>query len=205
MPNVSEHKKTKMPYQRLTGRDAVWFAIRKLKRFTLDDIAKQTKQQRNTVRDYVNGLTKAGYLSHEEQDKYTPHYWELVRDCGSVRPYVDKNGKESRNGIGRNNMWRTIKMTKHPFSKRDLAIMASTDDHQVSVNEANYYIRSLALAGYIHLVEPAVRGANPLPAKYRFLPSKNTGPRAPMVQRLNQVFDPNLSRVVWQQEAEEKE
>lgn len=48
------------------------------------------------------------------------------------------------------------------------------------------------------MVRPA-RGR--IRARYRFIAGRNSGPRPPQVQRLKQVYDPNLDRVVWRHEA----
>jgi hypothetical protein len=60
---------------------------------------------------------------------------------------------------------------------------------------------STALAGYlIEIKKGQAQGTSRLPARFRFNPARNTGPRPPMIQRTKAVYDPNLGQVVWQEE-----
>ena len=34
-------------------------------------------------------------------------------------------------------------------------------------------------------------------ARYMLIPARNSGPQAPLIQRIKQVYDPNLGKVVW--------
>ena len=207
MANKSIHLQRAMGRHKLRGRDAIWAVIRKIRSdITLDKLERKTKINRMTIKTYLQGLTLAGYLELIDIDtskkRYTKRSWNLIKDIGVQRPNVDKNGKETKSAVGRNQMWQTIKMIKHPFHKHELVMMASTDEHAVNVNEANYYLRHLAFAGYVKEVQ---KGKPNKPALYRFIPSKNTGPRAPMIQRVHQVFDPNINEVVWLQEPKEED
>jgi hypothetical protein len=97
-------------------------------------------------------------------------------------------------------MWRTMKMLA-AFTPSDIAIHASTDDVSVNKSDAKDYIGHLHKAGYLTVTKKAKPGCNQ--ARYRLLPSKNTGPHSPQVQRIKQVFDPNLNKVVWREDDNE--
>jgi hypothetical protein len=146
------------------------------------------------VRDYVAGLTAAGYLERREDANYS-----LVRDCGIEAPRVRRDGTEIIRGKGREQMWLVMKVLDD-FSALDLAVHASTEHVQVSEVDAKSYIHYLNKAGYLAVTQPGQPGNRPnngIVARYRLLPQKYTGPRPPMVQRIKQVYDQNLQKVVW--------
>lgn len=180
------------------GRNAVWAAIRTLNTFTILDLEGETREDMSTIRTYVMGLERAGYLQRldgglTDKGQYSKGHWRLIKDIGVERPRVDRYGKEVTQGRGREQMWRTMKIVKD-FNKHELALQASTETHPVKVNEASYYLGYLYRAGYLLITAKSKPGT---PARYRLLRSKITGPQPPMIQRLDQVFDPNLQEVVW--------
>ena len=83
------------------------------------------------------------------------------------------------------------------FTSRDLIIHASTDEHPVAQVHANDYCKILAKAGYLRVIKAGRSGRL---AVYRF--TRFTGPKAPMIQRTKQVFDPNTNEIVWSQHQE---
>ena len=177
------------------GRQAVWEAIRRLGSFTIRDLRGELNAENQmhpgSIRPYVQGLANAGFLAEvTDQGVGT---WALVRDVGVEAPRVRRDGSEVTHGRAREQLWRTMKVLG-AFTVRELAVAASTEACRVDVTDAKSYVGYLKKAGY--LVEVAERASNQ-PARYRLLPSRNTGPKAPMVQRVHQVFDPNLGQVVW--------
>lgn len=123
----------------------------------------------------------------------------LVRDCGIEPPKVRKDGTEITMGKGREQMWLVMKVLAD-FSAIDLAVHASTGDTQVCESDAKSYIQYLHKAGYLVEVQPGKPGNRPgsgVKTRYRLVPQKYTGPRPPMVQRVKQVYDQNLKKVVW--------
>lgn len=181
-------------------RQSMWEAIRKLhkggKPITVRDVwmlgAEWAPQGR--VRDYMTGLEAAGYLRRTESVRGRLVKYELVRDCGVDAPRVRKDGTEVTQGRGREQMWRTVKIIGD-FTSRQLAQAASTPKHEVAETTANDYCLMLAGAGYLTVTRPGGPGK---PARYRLAPGRWTGPRAPMVQRLKQLYDPNTGQVVYQ-------
>jgi len=195
-----------------TGRDSIWLAIRKLVRFTTMDIENETRQPLSTIRTYVQGLERAGYLKKagEKQTGTLPQQhratiWELINDIGIETPRVTKDGKAVTQGRKRENMWRAIKIL-NDFDAIDLIVHASTESDPVSLSTAKEYIKFLHKAGYLVLRQKSQPGNKPgtgKKARYRFLPSKNTGPLPPMIQRVKHLYDPNLGEVVWSPAPEE--
>jgi len=185
-----------------TGRDLMWQGIRHLRQFTYRQLEDWVNRQPHNVRindesikTYVRALAKSGHLEEcgsEGEGQYAAKRWKLVNDVGVDAPRVNRKGKSVTQGAARENMWRSIRILGS-FDYRDLALAASTESCQVKAGDAKDYLRHLASAGYLATVQKGKAG---LPARYRLLPSMNTGPRPPQVQRIKQVFDPNLGRVM---------
>lgn len=180
------------------GREGIWEAVRVLARrgncFTNMDVSAESGEHIGTCNTYLRSLVRAGYLAaREPKSAVNPRRtFELIRDSIEA-PRVRRNGEEVTQSRPREQMWRTMKMIKE-FSFVELAHHASTEEHPVPIEHAKDYIKHLYRAGYLALLRP---GAPARPALYQLLPSKYTGPRPPQVQRVKQVYDPNLQRVVW--------
>lgn len=185
--------------RRPEGRQVIWQAIRRLHRFSLHDLERATRIHETTLKTYLVGLTNAGYLARVDAEepaaevRYQPAYWSLVRDIGIEAPRVRKDGTEVTQGRGREQMWRTMRIIGE-FNAGELAVQASTEEHRVDPAEAKHYCHYLYKAGYLARTQAARRGSL---ARYRLLPSRYTGPQPPQIQRIRQLWDPNLGRVVW--------
>lgn len=196
--------------QRPEGRQIIWQTMRKLRKFTVSDIEGATRINEGTIRTYVRGLERAGYIKRfGRQDRsdsithvkgsFAPMIYDLVRDTGIEAPRVTRQGGPVTQGRAREYLWRTLRIIGE-FSYRDLAVQAATDEQPIVEADARDYVKHLHRAGYLVATTPAKPGNKPgtgSPARYRLLPSKYTGPLPPMVQRVKQVFDPNLGKVVW--------
>lgn len=193
----------------LNAREAVWAEMRRRKRFTMNDLAVATGIAYGTIRTYVIGLERAGYVAREPEkdarrkksityvsNQFLSRRYKLVRDTGVEAPRVRRDGEVVTQGLSREAMWRTMRILRE-FSWRDLASMASTDDVSVHPEDARKYCQALRLAGYLITTSPGGPGKQ---ERFRFVASRYSGPRAPMLQRVRQVFDPNLKRVVWPRE-----
>lgn len=173
------------------GRDVIWSHIRQQREFTYRSIQDATDIPNKTIRDYVFGLQRAGYLERlEDGDNHVARY-RLIRDIGVHAPRVRKDGSEVQQGRANDAMWSAMRLLTH-FSPRDLALHASSGNVDVSEEHAKQYCKHLAKAGYIKAVS---KGTPAGQAVYRFL--RFTGPKAPMIQQVRQVFDPNTGEVVW--------
>ncbi|WP_291295352.1 hypothetical protein [Elioraea sp.] len=184
----------------MTGRPAIWAAIRKLSEtpgapMTRTRIGQVSYVPVRTVSSYVAALEAAGILSRSDaKGPGGGATWVLVRDVGPTPPRLLRDGTEPKLGSGRDRLWRTMKMLKM-FTPRDLAVAASIDGGVVSEHEADTYVKFLVRAGYLRVQVPAKPGRKGVTATYRFV--KNTGPEAPQVTRLKAVFDPNLKQITW--------
>lgn len=181
------------------GYQGYWQVIRGLARrdelFTLRDVEQATNAQKDTVRDYLHRLERAGIVAREGAGEHGATLYRLVQDVGPVAPRLRRDGSEVQQGAGQDHMWRAMKMVGD-FSAQDLLLAASTDDVRVTLDTAKTYIRHLFHAGYL---ARRAGGKGPVAATYRLKPSMNTGPLAPMVQSVKQVWDPNRREVVWRE------
>lgn len=178
--------------KRLRGREAIWVKIRELKTFTLRDLWLDTDISPGTIRTFVIALEKAGFLSSEKKTRRsTPPYYEftLIKDVGIDCPKVRKDGSTVK-PTNTENMWNAMRIMKR-FSIKDLILNASTDDTKIKPTSADDYCKHLCKAGYLVKQKDKT---------YRFIESRYTGPKPPMIQRIKQVFDPNIGEVVYPKE-----
>lgn len=175
----------------LESREAIWKLIRAMRTFTMRDLWEELRLSKASIQDYLMGLARAGYLGIEQipgRGGLPVNRYTLTKDPGPEPPRVRRDGTEVTQGRGRIQMWRAMKVLG-TFTVRDLVVHAATEEHQVAMGEARTYCQFLAKAGYL-----VKRGD-----AYVFQRQKYTGPRPPMIQRIKQVFDPNLNQVVWSQ------
>ena len=188
------------------GRQVIWTAIRKLsagaaRGITVMEVEDITRIEPATIRTYMKSLTNAGILkmlpgerTNPKHRRYEKQRWMLVKDMGVEAPRVRTNGELVTQGSARDQMWRAMKMIGD-FTYRDLAVHASTEECRVSETDAKDYCKHLLKASYLRVTRKHQKGKDASPAAYRLI--RNTGPKAPMIQRIKQVFDPNLGEVVW--------
>jgi hypothetical protein len=182
-------------------REAAWAAIRELKEFTVRDVWYRTRLSKSTVQDYLQGLTAAGILrvtdTRAADFGARAKVYALVRDVGMEAPRVRRDGTAVTQGLGREQMWRTMRILGE-FSVRDLAVNASTEECQVAEKDAKDYSHFLAKAGYLVVTRPGKGiGKGGVQTRYRFIQQRFTGPKPPKIQRIKAVYDPNLQQVVW--------
>lgn len=196
MVDKKTHRK---PVDKMTGndsRDAIWKEIRRQKTFTIREIYLCTDLEISSVRQYVTGLVKAGYVTEDRESLsvgmkvlQTPIKYTLARDVGIDAPRVRQDGSLVTQGQGTVNMWRTMRILGN-FTARELAVSATTETCSVKEDTAKSYIGHLCNAGYLRKTGD----------RYCFIPSRHTGPKPPMIQRVKRVWDPNLKKVMWSEE-----
>lgn len=187
--------------KRLKGNHAYWAAMQaRASGFTISDIVGASQGDRATVASYMRNLAKAGFLTVIDarplpQGGSPAKVYKIVRQS-FYAPKVRRDGSTVPEGAN-DHMWRTMKMLLS-FRPDELADAASTDEVIVPVGTAQDYCKHLKAAGYIVEIKPSSnRGGR---ATYRFQKTKNTGPLAPEIQRIKQVFDPNLGKVMHREE-----
>ncbi|MDP1673849.1 MAG: hypothetical protein Q8L65_12150, partial [Burkholderiales bacterium] len=115
---------------------------------------------------------------------------------GVEAPRVDENGNPVTQGIGGEQMWNAMRAMKGAFGARELSIAASTEDHAVALATAKRYARELARAGYLAVARESTGGRH-TERLYRFIKSRNTGPRAPLITAQKQVMDGNTGEIFY--------
>lgn len=186
-------------------RQLMWEVIRQRRdRFSLLDVAYAAPADIETARTYLLSLERGGFTV-----KLAPDVYRLERDIGMEAPRLRLDGSPVTQGMGTTNMWRVIRMAKGDFDYFSLARDASTPEHVVSETTARSYIKALQQAGYLEMTAPArtkpgTHGGK-FPCRWVLRPfNKITGlkpgVRAPMVQRLRTVYDPNWQQVVFKEE-----
>lgn len=195
---------------KLTPRDRVWAAIRALSKLQPGGFTRLSMEQwvakhappeatgrcidERTINSYLLGLVAGGYLNEELHGGPRVHaIYSLERDVGVHAPRVDRHGREVTQGAATAQLWNGMRRLKR-FDYRDLVAATAT---RVAVWTAKNYCGLLHKAGYLSLDIPSKPG---MPARYNFV--RDTGPRAPMIQRVKHVYDPNLGKVVWHPEAD---
>lgn len=194
----------------MTPRDRIWMAIRffgRLNPFSAAEIiilsrvenAEEPQLRADTVLSYLAGLQKAGYVVDIglKRPALKPcrelRSFFLECDVGIEAPRIDANGKPVTQGMAQQQMWNTMRYAKGDFDCRFVAFQSSTPKMKVALNDVKTYVKFLTRAGYLVITQETV---GPKPARYRFLRSRNTGPRAPLITGRKAVLDGNTGEVV---------
>lgn len=199
----------------LTPRDRMWAAIRSLQgtptcSWSLAEVHFLTNLRSpepihtDSVDSYLRGLAAAQPPYIELVLRDTPEgrkrselwLWRLVRDVGVDAPRVTKDGKPVTQGLGNELMWQAMKALRE-FDYVELAAAvgdaAAKAGLAVSQETAKTYCTALCRAGYLALAAPHVGGR--AKARYRFVRSMNTGPRAPLIAKDKSVMDGNTGEI----------
>lgn len=172
-----------------TPRDAIWAAIRAVggagAPFAVADIVTASGANDKTVRDYCRSLAAAGYLTDHPGEIAQ---WVLARDIGHEAPRVRLDGSPVTQGAATEQLWRGMYILKE-FTFEDLLETASIT---IRPETARAYCKVLLATGYLRVLRKAdpIRGHI---ARYRLV--RNNGPRAPQIQRVKRVYDPNNREV----------
>lgn len=180
------------------NRQRMWEVIRaESGEFTVQHIAWAVDLDLETVRYYINGLKRAGYIDVVGTRRIpgSEKFLRLVKDCGAEAPAITRKGTPSRVGLGTEAMWRTLRILGE-VTAEELAEQASASV-PTTAKTAYSYLLWLQRAGYVAAIRSAKSGPKGRCTRYRLLPGKYTGPKPPMVQRNGQLFDANLGEVVY--------
>lgn len=185
-------------------RQRIWAQIRKHSQgFTQEKLSELSKTNKSVVQDYVKVLVKAGFIVVTDTENVgricRRNTYKLIRDYGIEAPQINRKGELVERATVNEAMWGTLRrvLKGKEFNRKELAIFASTEAQKISQETANTYIYYLVAAGYLTCVAEAVRGKKHALAKYVFKANMDTGPRAPMIQRTKQVYDPNKNKVMF--------
>ncbi|MDJ1463430.1 hypothetical protein [Nitratireductor sp. GZWM139] len=183
----------------LRGEDHFWRVIRTLgannNLFTVSDIAAVSQEPHSgTIASYLRRLHLAGIVVRDGKRRRAEggkleHIYRLL-NAPTDAPCVDKAGNARPRRTAQQQMWNVMRgpIGRSGFSYCDLVSFGSTDDLPIHSVAAKSYIARLKRAGYLLPVDPGGPG---VPAVWRLKPSRNTGPKPPMILRAKMVFDQN--------------
>ena len=160
------------PYAALTARERIWAAIREMKTVTVREVADRCDAKADAVRGYFAGLVATGVLT-------------LKRDLGVHAPRVRRDGTFLPDSV-RSRLWNAMPIFGI-FTASELAMSTTLAESPVSRAEALDYCRWLARAGYLRDLGDE---------KFRFVPARHTGAKAPQLVLVTHVYDPNIDQLV---------
>lgn len=173
-------------------RDRIWAEICKGQTFSLRSVSDKLKLDRKTTSDYLRALHRADYITLvRAADSAVDSVYGVSDRVGGPAPRLRADGSEVEQGRGTESMWRAMGMLPR-FTLRELVAVCNTGTVSVSEKTAASYIGHLIRAGYIRILHNG-RGRGKEPSVYELV--DRTGPRAPMIQRVKRVYDPNTGRV----------
>lgn len=183
--------------QRPTGlrtntRQGMWDRMRELRIFEIAEICGGAKHAKTDARKYVMSLCHAGICYYKSDS--SPRKFVLKRDMGKDYPRIRKDGSVVGLDRGQLNMWRAMRGLDC-FNAQDIAAHATTDETSVKLQTAKSYIKHLLAAGYLRIIKKAKGGKTGNLAIYKLV--RNTGPFAPKIQRVKQVYDMNIEKVTY--------
>lgn len=174
------------PEAALTPKERIWTIIRELRTVTVHETTDRCGVKEDAVRAYFTGLVAAGILGVLQRGTGGKHsVYTLKRDLGVHAPRVRKDGTFLPDSV-RSRLWRAMPIFGI-FTARELAMSTTLAESPVSRAEALDYCRWLAQAGYLRDLGDE---------KFRFVPARHTGVKAPQIVRVTQVYDPNIDQLV---------
>lgn len=190
-------------------RQRVWESIRRLAgcndgTFTAIDLSLASKVEIDPVREYLKGLSAAGYICIINPEASRPggrsvkNVFELTRDNGVEAPRVRRDGTEVTQGRGTEAMWAAM-TALDSFNYWLIAEVA-----QVKPATACNYCLALGKAAYLDVLTPGKgTGKGGIATVWAVPVLHRMKPRAPMVTRLKAIYDPNIHQIVWAEGADE--
>lgn len=175
--------------QASAGRQEMWHALKALpEEITVSAVVQATGIHRSTVLRYLSALTAGGYLEAIPAPAGLPGSWRLIRDVGYHAPRVRADGSAVTQGEVTHQIWQAMIGLKD-FDFRDLMQGASINIPEATAKD---YCKRLLSAGYLRVLVKADPHAGRI-ARYRLI--RPSGPAAPQIQRVRQVYDPNTGAV----------
>lgn len=172
-----------------SGRQEMWTALKTTpEAITVTAVAKATGVHRSTVLRYLRALTAGGYLAANPAAAGLAGSWTLVKNVGHHAPRVRMDGSPVTQGEITNQLWLAMCGLKD-FDFRDLMQNASIEIPEATAKD---YCKRLLAAGYLRVLVKADPHSARI-ARYRLI--RSSGPRAPQVQRVRQIYDPNTGAV----------
>jgi hypothetical protein len=167
----------------------MWLALKSAPdAITVRLIVEVTGCHRETVQRYLKALTASGHLEYTPAPAGGAAQWKLVNDVGHHAPRVRADGSKVTQGAITGQLWGAMLGLK----KFDFLELVQTVPVEVPEATAKDYCKRLLAAGYLRVLVKADPSAGRI-ARYELI--RRSGPKAPQVQRVRQVYDPNTGAV----------
>lgn len=174
------------------NRQRIWDVLRQYPEgISCYSVSRRTNITDETVKTYISCLRKGGFLGRGAGIGEVAEF-RLIKDTGAEAPRLRLDGTPSLQGRGTEAMWRTLRIMDS-VNASELATNASAAS-ATSLATAKNYLKWLNWAGYLEVVSPSRPGRQ---ARYRLARGMHTGPHAPVIQRNGQLYDPNLSEIMF--------
>lgn len=183
------------------ARQRIWEEIRKYKsEFQILPIAQYANADPETVKTYVQCLIAGEYVEAITRGHLMKAVYQLNKDTGIESPRLTRKGQPVQQGRIIEAMWRTLRILGE-MDARQLRDYVAASGLNVTLNYAKRYIGALRKAGYLQVIQAGSRSRMDV---IRLFPHMNTGPRAPQVQNVKTVYDPNLNKVMHTEDPQEQ-
>ncbi|MBU2967086.1 hypothetical protein Q4508_12445 [Amphritea sp. 2_MG-2023] len=182
------------------ARQRIWEQLR-IQRdgFQVLPIAQHANAEIATVQTYLLCLKAGGYVETVSRGHLKKAVYRLVKDDGLEAPRLTRNGEPVKQGRVSEAMWRTLRILD-VLDARQIENHVSASGLDVKLAYVKTYLSMLKKAGYLQVVQ---KGTPHRLERVRLKAAMNTGPRAPQVQRVKTVYDPNINKVMFAEDPEE--
>lgn len=182
------------------ARQRIWEVLRQQTgEFEMYPIARQSNTDDETLRTYLTCLRKGGYVEVVQQKRYDKTTYRFLKDTGIEAPRLNRKGEPVTQGLVSEAIWRTLRILGE-LDARQITNHVAAAGLDVTMAYVKRYIGALKKAGYLLV---CLKGNPHRLERIRLKPGMDTGPRAPQIQRVKTVYDPNLNKVMHADDPEE--
>lgn len=181
------------------ARQRIWEVLRQQngQTFEIYPIARASNADDETVKTYLQCLVAGGYVEIVSRKRYSKSTYRLIKDSGIEAPRLSRKGEPVKQGLITEAIWRTLRILD-VLDAAQITSHVAASGHDVALMYVKRYLVSLKKAGYLQVI--VVGGPHRL-ERIRLV--RDTGPRAPQIQRVKTVYDPNLNQVMHTEDPEE--
>lgn len=182
------------------ARQRIWEVLRQQTgEFEMYPIARQSNTDDETLRTYLTCLRAGGYVEVVQQKRYGKTTYRFIKDTGLEAPRLNRKGEPVTQGLVSEAIWRTLRILGE-LDARQITNHVAAAGLDVTMAYVKRYLGCLKKAGYLIV---ALKGNPHRLERIRLKPNMDTGPRAPQIQRVKTVYDPNLNKVMHVEDPEE--
>jgi predicted transcriptional regulator len=184
-----------------SSRQRIWEELRKQKgEFEMYPLASAANVDDETLKTYLYCLTAGGFVEVVKRKRYDKTIYRRIKDNGVEAPRLTRKGEPVKQGLISEAIWRTLRI-QDQLDARVITNYVEAAGHETTMAYVKRYLGSLKKAGYLQVVRKG--NTHSRLEVIRLKPGMDTGPRAPQVQRVKTVYDPNLNKVMHCEDPEE--